>query len=776
MAVVANLDAILGAKTEQFVRGISGALVPVDQLQKELKAAGITQREWNAIVREGARVTANVRTPLEIHQQEIRDLNRLLQAGLISQQDYTRAIAQSQTALNNATGATARMNAQLQRAQQITTAVRTPLEIYQQEIRELNALLKAGAISQDTFNRSVARSDATLARNTQVASSFGGIATAIRGMVVAAAAFKALQFGRDLVQRSTGIQQALTESTAIVQDISAQQTDRLLQGAIDVAGDVRFSTEQAAEAYFFLFSAGLSVEQSLRNLPRVAQFAQAGNFDLAKATDLATDAQSALGLSVDDAAQNEKNLIDITNTLVGANTIANASVEQFSEALTNRAGAAMRSLNVELNEGVAVLAAFADQGIKGDAGGQQLSILLRDLTTKAINNKEAFEDLGINVFKDGDFQNIGQIIGEVEDALANLSDETQKATLLQLGFTDKSVGAIQALLGTSDKIAEYEESLNNMGDVVADVADAQFTSLSRASNELGAELDQLAVSLTPVIESFAPVIDDITGVVNVINDLIELLGNAADFWSDFWESANLGLDDETTAAIKLFTDLATNPLSTIGFTTDLLLGEDFAAQEAELAKPDPRVLAREEEAANLRREEEAFANAQAQAAKELQLEKEAADKIAKEEADRVAQLKLETAEKFEADLDAKAQRLIEAAKTPFEKATEEIEGLGVLRQTNRISDDVFAKSLARIINPRTEDVDTGPNGIDIGNAFDSDSEEAFRLIFGQERADPNTQLLERQNELSEMQIQRLDALAVAVTRPAIPTNLETIDF
>ena len=70
--------------------------------------------------------------------------------------------------------------------------------------------------------------------------------------------------------------------------------------------ETRISAEQSAEAFFFLASAGLNAEQSISALPQVAKFAQAGMFDMATATDLATDAQSALGLTVDDATKLRK--------------------------------------------------------------------------------------------------------------------------------------------------------------------------------------------------------------------------------------------------------------------------------------------------------------------------------------------------------------------------------------------------------------------------------------------------------------------------------------
>ena len=241
---------------------------------------------------------------------------------------------------------------------------------------------------------------------------------------------------------------ALQKSVSIMGDLSSAMRDDMASAAREVAKTTTFSAEQAAESFFFLASAGLDAEQSISALPQVAAFAQAGMFDMALATDLLTDAQSALGLSSDDTAQNLANMSRVADVLVKANTLANASVEQFSTSLTNKAGTALKALGKDVEEGVAVLAVFADQGIKAELAGNQLAIVLRDLTTKAIKNKDAFAEMGVSVFdSEGEMRNIADVIADLEVAMDGMSDETAKATLLQLGFTDKSVSAIQALLG-----------------------------------------------------------------------------------------------------------------------------------------------------------------------------------------------------------------------------------------------------------------------------------------------------------------------------------------
>jgi TP901 family phage tail tape measure protein len=298
--------------------------------------------------------------------------------------------------------------------------------------------------------------------------------------------------------------QKMNRSLAIMAGVSESVRKTMKRTALEVARTTTHSAEQAAESYFFLASAGLNVKQSIAALPTVAKFAQAGMFDMARATDLLTDAQSALGLTVEDTQQNMRNMRHVGDVLVKANTLANASVEQFSESLTQKAGAALKVLNKDIKEGVAVLAAFADQGVKGSDAGTALNIILRDLSTKAIKNAKAFAAYNIEVFdSSGKMRNLALVISDVEQALKGMSDKAKKATLLQLGFSDKSVIFLQTLLGLSSRINEYESALSLAGGTMKRVADKQLTPMEKALAKLKASWVALSDALKPAVDAVA---------------------------------------------------------------------------------------------------------------------------------------------------------------------------------------------------------------------------------------------------------------------------------
>jgi TP901 family phage tail tape measure protein len=331
---------------------------------------------------------------------------------------------------------------------------------------------------------------------------------------------------------------AMSESTSIMGDLSDKMEKDLSKAARQVGKDITGSAKIAAESYFFLSSAGLDAATSVRALPKVATFAKAGILDMAKATDLLTDSQSALGLSVkNDVNQNLENMSRVSDVLVKANTVANASVEQFAQALTTKAGSAMKQLNIEIESGVAVLAAWADQGVKGQLAGEKFNILTRDLQSAFIKNRKAFKDYNIEVFdSQGNFNDLSSIISQLEDSVGTLTPEYQKAALMTLGFTDRSVDATQSLIGLSDQIREYEKDLREAKGTTQEIADKQMRSLLKQMSLLKASfLDAFLV----VGESLLPAMLDFKD--KVLDPLVGKIGELAEQFTNLSESAQLSI-------------------------------------------------------------------------------------------------------------------------------------------------------------------------------------------------------------------------------------------
>jgi len=279
----------------------------------------------------------------------------------------------------------------------------------------------------------------------------------------------------------------MRSALAIMGDVSEALRTKLRRTAIETARVTRYSAAEMGEAYYYLISAGLKVRQSIAALPAVAQFAQAGMFDLARATELATDAQHALGMSAADPTKNLQSLVRVTDVLVKANTLADATVEQFAEALTHKAGAAFKIVGKDVEEVVAVLAALAMAGRKGEEAGTQLSRVMIGLKSNAINNAKAFHRLGVTVFDEyEEMRNLADIVTDLENSIGRMTDKQQQAAIEALGFTKRNADLVALLIGASDKIRRFEEQLRQAGGTTKEVAAKQLTPLEKGWAKLGA--------------------------------------------------------------------------------------------------------------------------------------------------------------------------------------------------------------------------------------------------------------------------------------------------
>jgi len=369
---------------------------------------------------------------------------------------------------------------------------------------KVGAIVSELQLKKDQWNQSIKKVkedqkslSGLVLRNSKSFATMGRAMTVAGGVIVGAVGL--------MVKAYANFDQAMTESLAIMGDVSDETRKKMSEVAKTISEETTYSAKELAEAYFFLASAGMDAEQSMSVLDDVARFAQAGTFDLATATDLLTDAQTALGLSSKNAAENEKNLIRVSDVLVGANTLANASVKQFAESLTNKAAAALVNVNKEVEEGVAVLAAYADKGIKGQLAGQRLTMMLNGLFDATRRNKKAWDEAGISLFKaDGSMRDIADIIQDLEGYLGSMTVKQREAALAQLGFNLRTKDSILTLMGSSEKIRKWTEDLKNMGGKTREVSEKQLEAFNNQLKLLRNTVVNAAISIG---ESLAPTIE-----------------------------------------------------------------------------------------------------------------------------------------------------------------------------------------------------------------------------------------------------------------------------
>lgn len=246
-------------------------------------------------------------------------------------------------------------------------------------------------------------------------------------------------------------------------DANNAQYEKAREAALLWGRKTTKTATESADALKYMALAGWDVNTSIKALPSVLKLSEATNLDLARTSDLVTDAMSATGTEAGDLAR----FLDVA---AKANNRSNQTAEQLLEGYI-RTGAQLHDLHVPIEESATAFGVLANRGLKAEEAGTALRSVLINLTTGAGSAGKTMEKLGVSAFDDeGRFIGLKNTMMRVNDATRNMSDEQRNAALSALGGK-RNVAALSDMLQSlnttlADGRTEWDalrEDLDNAG-------------------------------------------------------------------------------------------------------------------------------------------------------------------------------------------------------------------------------------------------------------------------------------------------------------------------
>lgn len=315
-------------------------------------------------------------------------------------------------------------------------------------------LLFETGIDNSGFDKGI--SSLTVAAGTAI----GNIAASMVSQISDAVA----QIPAKMVEVGSGFEASMSQVAATMGITSAaEEFDVLSNAAKEMGETTKFSASQAGEALNYLALAGYDAEKAVSALPTVLNVAAAGGMELAAASDMITDAMSALGLET-------SQMSDFSDKLAVTAQKSNTSVSQLGEAILTVGGTA-KNLAGGVTEMNTVLGILADNGVKGAEGGTALRNIILSLTAPTDKAAEAIDGLGLSVFdNEGKMRSLQDIIYDLNDALGTMTDAERSQALSDI-FNKVDLKSVNALLGTSaERFDELSGYIDNCSGAAADMA------------------------------------------------------------------------------------------------------------------------------------------------------------------------------------------------------------------------------------------------------------------------------------------------------------------
>lgn len=336
---------------------------------------------------------------------------------------------------------------------------------------------------------------------------------------------------------------------------SAEDLQRLSDAAKEMGATTSKTASEAADALGYLALNGYDTEQMLATLKPIVKASEAGGMDLATAANLTANALTAYGKNAEDAEE-------FLNILTAAQNNSATSLEQLLTAYVDLAGT-FNTLHVGFEESATLMGQMANAGIKGSEAGTALnSVMLRLLETNK-NSADEFAKLGISAYSEGKFKGLTNILGELNEKMAEMTEEDRIMSLknifgvrmFQQGLKFlQSVADSEGYSSLYDTLASaYEDNyLYKTAETMMDNLKGDVTILKSATEALGNVIfvtfsDKARQNVQAVTEWVTRLIDGVTN--GNLEQVIPKLGE------DISESLAEGIEmiaEELPSKLRIF--------------------------------------------------------------------------------------------------------------------------------------------------------------------------------------------------------------------------------
>lgn len=304
-------------------------------------------------------------------------------------------------------------------------------------------------------------------------------------------------FAGDVVETGKGFDTAMSQVAATM-GTNVNSISDMKDKAKEMGAATEWTATESAEAMNYLALAGYSAEQACSTLPTVLNLASAGAMDLSSASDMVTDAMTALGIEAD---LDGKNITVFGDKMAKTASKSNTSVSQLGEAILTVGGTAkmMSGGTTELNAALGIL---ADNSIKGSEGGTKLRNILLAMTPTTDKAEAAWKELGVSAYDaNGEMRPLKDTFADLSTAMKGMSSE-KKTRLISAMFNKGDIRTANALLATSSKRwDELSTAINDSGGAMADMAATQLDNLNGDLTLMDSAMDGLKQTVYDEFES-----------------------------------------------------------------------------------------------------------------------------------------------------------------------------------------------------------------------------------------------------------------------------------
>ncbi len=310
----------------------------------------------------------------------------------------------------------------------------------------------------------------------------------------------------DVAQRFAG---EMNKSAGLMKiDLGGEEYQKLEKLAMDLGSSTQYSASQSAEAMGFLAMAGFDTNQILSALPGTLSLAAAGDMDLAKSADIASNIMTGMGIEAE-------RMQEVADKMSMAFTSSNVDLRMLGESF-KYAGPLVQAAGIGFEEAAATIGLLGNAGIQGSQGGTALRGGLARLLnpTKAVT--DSLEEMGLSldqfVTDEGKLNPMVDMLRALEESGANTGQ------IIKLFGVEAGPAFLALLKQGSGELEAFTGAIEDAGGMATEVQEKNMAGLggSITSMESAVEGLQIAFAKSGVMQLMDFTTDFMAGIVGKI--------------------------------------------------------------------------------------------------------------------------------------------------------------------------------------------------------------------------------------------------------------------
>ena len=299
-------------------------------------------------------------------------------------------------------------------------------------------------------------------------------------------------------------------SVAAISGATGTNFESLSKKAKEMGASTKYTATEAANAMEYMAMAGWKTEDMLSGIDGIMNLAAASGSDLARTSDIVTDALTAFGKQAKDSGE-------FADVLAAASANANTNVDLMGETF-KYVGSVAGAMGYSIQDISLATGLMANSSIKGSAAGTALRSTITRMAKPTEESSMAMSVLGLSLTDtNGNMKSFGEVMKDMRKGMQGMTEDEKASYAAMLGGQEAMSGLLAIANASDEDFNKLSDAINNAAGSAEKMADIKMDNIQGDVTKLQSSLEGLGIT------AFQQVNDNFRGFVQNIKNAVDEL-------------------------------------------------------------------------------------------------------------------------------------------------------------------------------------------------------------------------------------------------------------